>query len=252
MLPPPAVYFPSGRSGRLRGMHQSRWILREDRVCGDDQKIMLERLTDQNAVKGISMMCFQAAKARDRWLRERQRFDSMLFALCRQPGVRRFGKWQLPEAVFDGRLPYGHDAQVHLVGIFDRAPKPWRYPRVAGDVPKKNMRIEQQPHCSKSRSTSSGSGSSKSSGTTNDPAASPNGLGRRAASMGRISATGRSSSVTMSVSPSRTRCRMPFGSCVISSTVTFTGMSLAVVPRRGQALRDQRACPQSFTFPSRM
>src|SRR3954453_716110 len=96
-----------------------------------------------------------------------------------------------------------------------------RKPILASDEPKEDVSIEQQPHYSKSLNTSSGSGASKSSGTTNVPRARPNGRGRLTSSMGLISAIGRSRSVTTTVSPSTTRWMMASGFSLISSTVTF-------------------------------
>src|SRR3954452_10108202 len=93
--------------------------------------------------------------------------------------MRRCRKRQFPEAIFDRDFPYRGDAEIHGVCVFDRSSNKRSDLAVARDVPEKYVSIEQQPHCPKSRSTSSGSGSSKSSGTMNVPAASPNGRGCR-------------------------------------------------------------------------
>src|SRR4051794_32734959 len=115
--------------------------------------------------------------------------------------MRRFRQRKLPELILCGYFPERYDTQIRHVAIFDRLTNRGLDSRIPRDVPEEDVRIEQQPHCSKSRSTSSGNGSSKSSGTTKLPAARPNGRGLRTAAIGRISATGRSSSVTTSVSP---------------------------------------------------
>src|SRR4051794_24774803 len=99
----------------------------------------------------------------------------MRFTTTLQILVRRRGQRQLAELMFCERLPDRYDAEINLVrflaNCFDSC---WSKAPVVRDVPKKDVRIEQEPHFpSNCSSTSSGSGESKSSGTTNSPLASP-------------------------------------------------------------------------------
>src|SRR5437868_9841444 len=133
---------------------------------------------------------------------DRERLEPMLFALNDKPWMRWFWQRQLAELKLNCSFPNRHNTQVNDVRVLDHSARRAPNSHIARDVPQENMGIEQQLHCSKSRSISSGSGSSKSSGTTKAPAARPNGRGFRTASIGRISATGRSRSVKTRVSPS--------------------------------------------------
>src|SRR5438445_12861975 len=91
--------------------------------------------------------------------------------------VGRRGQWKLADLVLDQNLPYGHDTEEDLVRFVAHCVvRGLRKSRVVADVPEKGVRIEEELHRpSKASRISSGSGSSKSFGTTNWPAASPTG-----------------------------------------------------------------------------
>lgn len=177
------------------------------------------------------MMGLEGCQVRDGRFVYDQRLESVLLALRHQPWIWSLRQRELAEAVLCSRLPKRGDAHIDCVCVLDCGSNEGSDTSITGDVPQKDVSIEQQPHYSKSRSTSSGSGSSKSSGTTNAPAAKPNRRGRPIVSTGRISATGRSLAVTTKVSPSMTRSRMPSGSRLTSSTVTFTEVIYQIQPR---------------------
>src|SRR5687767_4873362 len=182
---------------------------------------MLNCLADEDSIEWVAVMCLECGEVCDSSFVYDERLKTVLLTLRYQPWMRWLGKSELTKAVLCCCLPKCSDAHVNRLCILNCGPDNRRDTAIARDVPQKDVSIEQQTHYSKSRSTSSGSGSSKSSGTTNAPAARPKGRGRRTRSTGRISATGRSSAVTTNVSPSRTRWRMPSGSRLTSSTVTF-------------------------------
>src|SRR5262245_38669771 len=137
------------------------------------------------------------------------------FALLRQVFSGGSRQRQSAKGALDDRLPNGRHAKEDFVcRVPNRVSESDRQFRVGADVPKENVRVEQQPHePSNSFSNSSGRGWSKSAGTVNWPAQSPNGRGSVGiAATGRTSASGRSSRTTRKASPASTRRRKASGS----------------------------------------
>src|SRR6266404_6026591 len=93
--------------------------------------------------------------------------DLVQFPLAGQVLLRGSGQGQLSQTVLDDRLPHGSHAQENLVRwVLDGGPESGRQARVGGDVPEKDVGVQQQPHRpSNSWRMLSGSGWSKSSGT---------------------------------------------------------------------------------------
>ncbi len=105
---------------------------------------MLNRLRNQQSIERIAVEWRKRGQMRHCSLVDWQGGDSVRSSLLRQIVGGTTGEREFAQVVLDDRLPYRGGAQVDLVRRFSngRPERLWES-RVSGDVPKKDMRIEQ-------------------------------------------------------------------------------------------------------------
>src|SRR5207249_907024 len=156
-------------SSNSGGLQDRNGVVVQQFVIRHECELVMQCLTDEHAIEGVTVVRWQRQKMRHRLHLQREDCNSMRSPKIVDVFVCRIREGKLSNLMLDQGFPDRDHAQIRLVGfIADGVERVLGKLGIVGDVPQERVRIEQQLHRpSKASSNSSGSGSSKSSGTTN-------------------------------------------------------------------------------------
>ena len=189
-------YHSGQASNNLRGLPDDRdGVLADQGIRSEQGQTMYQCLTNQHAVKRVSVDIGQLWQHHNCFFFKRQWFDGMQRSHTGNELTGRTRQWQPPQSVLDEDFPNGHatgkDRGGFISKYFARAFGEFRG---VGDKPEEGTGVQkniQGPFPLNVSRRSSGRGSKKLSGTSNRPLAKPIGRGDPAiGGKGRISAIG--------------------------------------------------------------
>ncbi len=159
-----------GSRWRIRTRYQPDRISRGVPVFGDKAGILRDRLRDEQAIEGITVMPRQIHECQEMCRADVERSKSLALDSVRD--LLQVG-FQLSDANLHGDFPERcHTDEDVVAGISEEIPCPRRKSVIVTQPPKKRMRVQEEPHSSsRSMAASTSAGSvSKSGAIRNLPA----------------------------------------------------------------------------------